>query len=153
MSVFDPHEFFTLADTLLANSADEASLRTCISRAYYACHLVARDSIYGLDGRNLTKSEKKRLAKNPKGSGDHAAIIVAVATSTHLKSGPAKRLSDQLGQLKEMRERADYILDSQHRDNVEVFTKRGVRDWKGLAHAAMATASDALPALATLRRK
>ena len=41
---FDPVEFFRFAHALIQQpSLDEASLRSCVSRAYYSAFLVARD--------------------------------------------------------------------------------------------------------------
>jgi hypothetical protein len=39
---FDPLDFLRLADALVTDDADEATLRTAIGRAYYAVFLLAR---------------------------------------------------------------------------------------------------------------
>jgi hypothetical protein len=48
---FDPLTFLALARDLAAGSAEEANLRTAVSRAYYAIFLVIRDWV-GLVGRD-----------------------------------------------------------------------------------------------------
>ena len=44
----DPTEFLAHA-SLLMEAGGEAGYRSAINRAYYACHLVARDRLFGLD--------------------------------------------------------------------------------------------------------
>jgi len=41
---FDPKEYFTLGCSVAESAANEAAYRTAINRAYYACHLIGRES-------------------------------------------------------------------------------------------------------------
>ena len=93
MVVFDPNSFFSLSQSLLTNSTvdinDEAVQRTVISRSYYACYLVARDSLFGLDKRTLSKAIKKKIMGGRHG-GDHLVISIAIAkgpSKNNLRSG------------------------------------------------------------------
>ena len=148
MAIFDPSDFLSLAQSLGATQ-NEASQRTAISRAYYSCHLTARDQLYGVDGVGLTNTVKKRLARGK--VGDHTAVILAVAQNPHLGMGRAKNLADELGQLKALRETADYIRDSGSSAASNIFTKYSVSDWSSLTRAAMGLASNVLPKLRRLR--
>ena len=44
----DPADFLAQAP-LLMEAGGEADYRSAINRAYYACHLMARDRLFGLD--------------------------------------------------------------------------------------------------------
>ena len=155
MAIFDPTHFFSLAQSLLSSTDTEASHRTIIGRVYYSCHLIARDRMYGIDGIGLTNSERKRLASlaRHKGQkvGGHLAVVIAVLyRSGHTTPAKAKRLADQLSELKEMREEADYHCDSGGTATVNVFAKHNVGNWLDLAKAAMALGSNLLPELRRL---
>lgn len=92
--VFDPDEFQRLADWLVAQRTDEASIRTSISRLYYSAHLLA------------THRASAKGWFSPTGRGeDHGGIIRALRS----KSGRIR--ADQLRRLLELREHADYHLD------------------------------------------
>ena len=146
MTIFDPADLFSLAQSLLGSTDTEASHRTIIGRVYYSCHLTARDQMYGIDGIGLTKSVKRKLGTN----GDHEAVIRAIPTVMRVTQSKAKRLADQLGQLREMRESADYLLDSGGTQMTSVFAKHKVSSWLDLAKAAMALGSNLLPELRRL---
>lgn len=89
---FDPEEFFSLASTLVSEDPSEGCLRTAISCAYYACHLTARS-------RLMLKQWQ------PRGSGqDHGGIMAELRTRNK------RAMADQLAQLRELREHADYHL-------------------------------------------
>ena len=45
----DPELFLGQARRLERDAENEADYRSAISRAYYACHLVARDALFGVD--------------------------------------------------------------------------------------------------------
>ena len=47
----DPELFLGQAQRLARTAENEADHRSAISRAYYACHLVARDALFGVDAR------------------------------------------------------------------------------------------------------
>ena len=91
--MFDPREFFNLASQFCSLSADEAHLRTSISRSYYASFLTTRERLatYGY--------------YTPLGTGaDHSGVIDALA---RLGRRP---LRDKLDSLRQLRTRADYDL-------------------------------------------
>lgn len=147
-AIFNPLGCFHLAQQLVTAN-DEASHRTAIGRVYYSCHVIARDQLYGIDGLRLTSAARKRLTNNS--NSDHMAIIISVGRNTYLRPGRAKRLSDQLNELRDMRIQADYVRDPSQRGTVTVFQKYNVSDWQGLAPAAMTLASNLLPELQQLR--
>ena len=92
---FDAHEFRTLAEWLVANQPHEASLRTAISRIYYAAHLLARESL------------RTKHGWEPTGRGDdHSAVI------RELRRGKTTSLGFNINELRRLREHADYHLES-----------------------------------------
>lgn len=91
---FAATDFHTLALWLIQNRTDEASLRTAISRVYYAGHLLAVQ-------RLMTRGWE------PKGTGeDHRGVI------RELRRGRTRHLADKLTLLLEFREHADYHLEA-----------------------------------------
>jgi hypothetical protein len=91
---FDPGDFEELADWLAVQRADEAGLRTSISRLYYAAHLAATRGAYAKGWFTPTGGGK-----------DHGGVIRALTN---------RGLRDRAGQLRkllELREHADYHLD------------------------------------------
>ena len=149
MTTFDPQGFFSLGQRLVtSNSSDEAELRTAVGRAYYACFLRARDQLFGIDARRLTASVRKRLnPKRKKNLGSHEIIILALSMNKSVRPAVAKRLSDQLAELKDMRIQADYIRDPTDQRTTTVFARYAVSDWLGVAHHAMTLASNLFPVL------
>jgi len=95
---FAATDFHTLALWLIQNRTDEASLRTAISRVYYAGHLLAVQ-------RLMTRGWE------PKGTGeDHRGVI------RELRRGRTRHLADKLTLLLELREHADYHLEAADMD-------------------------------------
>ena len=151
MPVFDPDEFFRFANQLVQDNPNEAALRSAISRAYYACHLVARDQLFGVDHAGLTSGARKRIAPGPAGKSEHKVVQLAVGQNRTFRSSVHLRLENKLGQLQSMREAADYLRNTDHVGVVGVFTAHGVRDWAGLARASLTLASDLLPEVHLLK--
>ena len=128
----DPELFLDQARRLTRDAENEADYRSAVSRAYYACHLVARDALFGVDARG---------GRRP----SHRAIIGIVAkTEGHDDDADGLRL------LKTMREVADYVTDSLHPEVQDVFADSGVSDWAGLAARALAVAGALIPRLRLL---
>lgn len=90
---FDARDFSSLASWLTEQRTDEATIRTAISRVYYAAHLLA-----------------VRKPKNnwvPTGTGaDHRGVIRS------LNRGGTTRLASFLEQPLELREHADYHVEA-----------------------------------------
>ena len=128
----DPELFLGQARRLVRDAENEADYRSAISRAYYACHLVARDALFGVDAGG---------GRRP----SHWAVINSVnkALSGHWDA----RL---LQALKMMREVADYVTDSSHPEVRRAFEESQVEDWEGLAAAALAVAGEIVPRLRRL---
>lgn len=130
----DPAELADLAERLLADpQRNEADCRAAVNRFYYACHLTARDQLYGLDAGGVS-------GRRP----SHVAVIDAVRSRHDVDA--ATRLDD----LKRMREVADYVRDSEHSEVRAVFTEAGASDWSELADAAVAITRRLLPLLETI---
>ncbi len=128
----DPELFFVQAQRLARTAENEADHRSAINRAYYACHLVARDALFGVDAGG---------GRRP----SHWAVIKAVAKRTDGESSAYR-----LWRLKAMREAADYVTDSSHPDVQRVFADGRVSDWAGLAVRALAVAGALIPRLRAL---
>ena len=128
----DPELFLGQARRLVRDAENEADYRSAINRAYYACHLVARDALFGVDAGG---------GRRP----SHWAVINSVdkAPSGHWDA----RL---LQALKMMREVADYITDSLHPEVQERFGAARVEDWEGLAAATLTIAGALIPRLRRL---
>jgi len=128
----DPELFLGQAQRLARGAENEADYRSAINRAYYACHLVARDALFGVDAGG---------GRRP----SHLAVINSVdkAPSGHWDA----RL---LQALKVMREVADYVTDSSHPEVRRAFEESQVEDWEGLAAAALAVAGALIPRLRRL---
>ena len=128
----DPELFLGQARRLVRDAENEADYRSAINRAYYACHLTARDALFGVDAGG---------GRRP----SHWAVINSVdkAPSGHWDA----RL---LQALKMMREVADYITDSLHPEVQERFGAARVEDWEGLAAATLTVAGALIPRLRRL---
>ena len=128
----DPELFLGQARRLVRDAENEADYRSAINRAYYACHLVARDALFGVDAGG---------GKRP----SHWAVINSV------NKVPGRHWDAYLLQaLKRMREVADYVTDSLHPEVRRVFERSQVEDWEGLAAAALAVAGETVPRLRRL---
>ena len=128
----DPELFLVHAHRLARTAENEADYRCAVNRAYYACHLVARDALFGVDAGG---------GRRP----SHTAVIKSIATHP----GGAED-ADGLRELKAMREAADYVTDSLHPDVQRVFAENSVSDWASLASRALSVADSLLPRLRTL---
>ena len=128
----DPELFLGQARRLARTAENEADYRSAISRAYYSCHLTARDALFGVDAGG---------GRRP----SHRAVINSVA-NTHGLGLDARRLRG----LKRMREVADYVTDSSHSDVQGVFANSRVSDWESLADWALAVAGALIPRLRAL---
>ena len=124
----DPELFLGEARRQANDAENEASYRSAINRAYYACHLVARDALFGVDAGG---------GRRP----SHSAVIESVAG--HHGGEDA----DELRKLKRMREIADYVTDSLHPEVQDIFADSRVSDWAGLAARALAVAVALIPRL------
>ena len=128
----DPELFLVQARRLANDAENEADYRSAVSRAYYACHLVARDALFGVDAGG---------GRRP----SHWAVIRSVA-----EDEGSEEDGDGLRRLKWMREVADYVTDSLHPEVRRVFERNQVVDWEGLAAAALAVAGEVVPRLRRL---
>ena len=127
----DPGLLLVHAHRLAWTAENEADHRCAINRAYYACHLVARDALFGIDAGG---------GKRP----SHWAVVRAV--SEHRGGEDA----NELRRLKRMREAADYVTDSSHPEVRDVFAENSVSDWASLADWALAIADAIISRLRTL---
>ena len=128
----DPELFLAQAQRLARTAENEADHRSAASRAYYACHLVARDALFGVDAGG---------GRRP----SHRAVINSV------DKAPGRRQDARmLRSLKRMREVADYVTDSSHPDVQGVFAENSVSDWASLADWALSIADAIIPRLRTL---
>ena len=118
----DPGLFLGQAERLARDAENEADYRSAVSRAYYTCHLTARDALFGVDAGG---------GRRP----SHWAVINSVD-----KVPGRRRDARKLRGLKWMREVADYITDSLHPEVQEQFGASRVSDWAGLAARALAVA-------------
>ena len=128
----DPELFLGQARRLANDAENEADYRSAISRAYYACHLAARDALFGVDAGG---------GRRP----SHWTIIGIVA-----KIEGHDIDANELWVLKRMREVADYVTDSLHPEVQEQFGASRVSDWAGLAARALAVAGALVPRLRRL---
>jgi hypothetical protein len=149
MALFDPLDLLNLGESL-AKAASEAEHRTATNRVYYACFLIARDRIFGDDRVGLTSTVKKKIEKK-RNISEHEAVLRAIVNNAGIPKGFAKRLSDQLGELKAMREEADYYRDSERDEIAGMFERYKVSGWRGLAGHAATLARSLQPELGALQ--
>ena len=128
----DPGLFLGQAERLARDAENEADYRSAVSRAYYACHLTARDALFGVDAGG---------GRRP----SHWAVINSVD-----KVPGRRRDARKLRGLKWMREVADYITDSLHPEVQERFGAARVSDWAGLAARTLGVAGALIPRLRRL---
>ena len=128
----DPELFLGQAERLARDAENEADYRSAISRAYYACHLTARDALFGVDAGG---------GRRP----SHWAVINSVNKVPGLH-----RDARRLRRLKWMREVADYITDSLHPEVRRAFEESRVPDWAGLAARMLGVAGALIPRLRRL---
>ena len=134
--MFDPELFFKQAERLAQPGGGEEDYRTAVSRAYYACHLTARDRLFGVDAVNWGTEGRKP---------SHYAVIAAAAAFPEVDVD-----GQRFEWLKLMREKADYVRDPDHPEVRQLFTSYGVRDWGELASEALVIARNLLPILRQL---
>ena len=149
MPLFDPMGWLTLGESLARNDG-EAERRTAIGRVYYACHLMARDRMFGDDGVALRRKDIEKLTGS-KLNSEHKAVSMAIAQNSGVRRGPAKRLADQLGELRAMREQADYFRDTDRDEIKGLFARYNVKGWSGLARTAATKARTLVPELGVLQ--
>ncbi len=141
---FNPEEFFSFASSIVREpTANEAALRSAVSRAYYSVYLIARDRLFGLDGGQLTARIRKEIAKKfqlkhklkrQRGLGTHEVVIFAI-----LDKPDSVTLSHQLDQLREARINADYKM------NQECLSSVGKQSWREYAKETIELATLILP--------
>lgn len=128
----DPQEFLAQAD-LLAATGSEAGFRSAVNRAYYACHLLARDRLFGLDAARWEASPRRP---------SHYAVINALR-----QRFPLDQIAGDLEDLKTMREVADYVRGDEHSEVRDLFAGYGVPGWEGLAGHALPRARETFAAM------
>lgn len=140
-------EFLELASNIVRDKeAQEGSLRTAISRAYYSVFLTVRDQLFGEDNIMLTNPKRKQLRKKfsihyqgQRAGGSHDEILFAITDLPPKGFIKPLTLYQQIEQLKEARTHADYH-----------FTLENLKDipydsWAEYADKMVALASQLLP--------
>ena len=135
---FSPAELRQIAAELLAAAPNEVACRSAINRLYYACHLAARDALYGVDAEDVTRAGGRRPS--------HRSIIDDV--EARLPSTVAARLRE----LKDLREAADYVTDDASPQVQTLLLHYGAANWEDLAAVASAKTDEILPQLSELPR-
>ena len=131
----DPADFLAHA-SLLMEVGEEAGYRSSINRAYYACHLMARDRLFGLDAARWEPPPRRP---------SHRAVI------RFLRQSPSMRnAAHSLELLRRTREIADYVRDDAHPEARDLFRRHGVSGWRELAQVSLRHASGVLAALQRL---
>ena len=128
----DPRGLLALAELLAAIGTEEA-YRSAINRAYYACHLLARDLLFGLDAVLL-------------GAGSRRPSHLAVIDALRGRVSPVD-IANDLRDLKRAREVADYVRDDEHPEVQRLFARHSVSGWEGLAGVALPLARATFAAL------
>jgi hypothetical protein len=90
----NPEVFYQVARDLAARGRDEGEWRTAIGRAYYACYHLARLGC------------RRKWSWSPPEQGRHRAVV------RKLRQHHQHYLADHLSQLLNLREHADYDLDT-----------------------------------------
>ena len=130
----DPADFLAQAP-LLMEADGEAGYRSAINRAYYACHLAARDRLFGLDAAQW--GDRRRPS--------HRAVIRALMRRPSMRD-----VAYNLDRLRKTREIADYVRDDAHPEAQAMFRLYGASDWRELAQISLQRARDVFAALRSL---
>lgn len=93
--MFDPVDFYDLANNLVSNNADESMHRCSVGRHYYACFLLAR-----------------KLLEERRGYYPSNRTSVHADVQQQLIAYNIRGLADQLSKLFRQRKIADYELDN-----------------------------------------
>lgn len=131
----DPAEFLAHA-SLLMEVGGEAGCRSAINRAYYACHLMARDHLFGLDAARWEPPPRRP---------SHRAVVRALR-----RRSSTANAAQNLERLREAREIADYVRNDAHPEAQAMFSLHGVSDWRELAQASLRQAREVFAALQRL---
>ena len=130
----DPADFLAQAP-LLMEAGGEAGYRSAINRAYYACHLMARDRLFGLDATQ----------RGERGRPSHRAVVRALMRRPLMRD-----VAYNLDRLRKTREIADYVRDDAHPEAQALFSLRGVSNWRELAQISLLRARDVFAALQSM---
>ena len=150
--IFTPEDFFDFAASIVRDQqANEAALRSAISRAYYAVFLTTRDSLFGLDEVLLTKGLRKQLRKKfrrgkKRDPGSHEIVEFALEDKASEDESIKITSYHQISQVRESRVLADYRLSSQCLSEIDK------ESWRELALETVELASQVLPAVKHLPR-
>ena len=128
----DPAEFLAQADVAVATGT-EAGYRSAVGRAYYACHLLARDRLFGLDAAQWRASPRRP---------SHHAVINALRERVSTED-----IARDLEDLKKMREVADYVRGDEHPELLAMFALQRVSGWEHMAGRALPRARAMFAAL------
>ena len=113
----------------------EAGYRSAINRAYYACHLMARDRLFGIDAAQW----------GGPGRPSHRAVVRALRRRPSMHGA-----AHNLEQLRQTREVADYVRDALHPEVRVLFRRRGASNWRELAQISLLRARDVFAVLQSL---
>ncbi len=150
--IFTPEDFFDFAASIVRDQqANEAALRSAISRAYYAVFLTTRDSLFGLDGVLLTKGLRKQIEKKFKSRekrkpGSHEIVAFALEDKASKDKSIKITSCQEISQLREARVLADYRLSSQCLSEIDK------ESWRELALETVELTSQVLPVAKQLPR-
>ena len=131
----DPADFLAQAP-LLMEAGGEAGYRSAINRAYYACHLAARDRLFGLDAAQLGGRRRRP---------SHRAVVGALMRRPSMRD-----VAYNLDRLRQTREIADYVRDDAHPEAQALFRRRGVSSWREMAQISLGNARAVFAALQSL---
>ena len=131
------------AEAVRSDQSDEGTLRSAISRSYYAVYLTVRDRLFGNDGTRLSGTTYRKLREKfrqnrRKDPRSHDLVIFAIS-ETSAPNMLRLTLSQQLDQLKDARVDADYRFEPANLRHVPETT------WREYASKNVALASMLLP--------
>jgi len=94
-------DFLSTADDLITLASREADFRSAVSRAYYACHWILRESVFP---QLLPQAKTKSKISSERDLG-HRDLILCLKSAL---DGNVRALGGDLASLYENRETADY---------------------------------------------
>ena len=131
----DPADFLAQTPALM-ETGGEAGYRSAINRAYYACHLMARDRLFGLDAARWEPPPRRP---------SHRAVVRAL-----WRRPSTAAAAQNLERLRQAREIADYVRGDAHPEAQKLFVLYGVSDWRELAQVSLIRAREVFAALQRL---
>jgi len=87
---FDPTQFLRVAAVIASSEANEAMLRTAVSRAYYAVFLIARDRLGVVTSEKAHSEVTRLLTRRDRKLGNQMFFLLNLRLAAHYQLIPER---------------------------------------------------------------